>query len=262
MTTAFKMIVEYDGTGYSGWQIQNDVPTIQGAIENALHRMTGQPVRVSGSGRTDAGVHALGQVAGFTCHTRLSARVLHKGLNSLLPPDIVIHSLETVSDAFHPRYDAVSKIYRYRILNRPWATAVGRQYTWHLRHPLDIEAMRMAAGHLSGTHDFKSFEGAGSPRASTVRRVLTADVIRQNTDRIVFEIQADGFLRFMVRNIVGTLVAVGQARITVDDFRRIMAARDRGQAGPTAPPQGLFLVRVFYPEAGKTGPPTGENRVK
>lgn len=247
MTAAFKIIVEYDGTAYSGWQIQNDVPTIQGEIENVLQRMTGQTIRVSGSGRTDAGVHALGQVAGFVCKTTLSAQQLHKGLNSLLPSDIVIRSLETVPVAFHPRYDVVSKIYRYRILNRAWPDAIGRHYAWHLRRRLDIDAMRVAVGHLLGRHDFKAFEGVGSPRSSTVRQILGVSITRQASDFMVFEIEADGFLRFMVRNIVGTLVEVGQAKITPDDFLRILTSRDRNQAGPTAPPHGLFLVRVLYP---------------
>jgi tRNA pseudouridine38-40 synthase len=247
MSTAFKLIVEYDGTAYSGWQIQNNVPTIQGEIEKVLKFMTGQMIRVSGSGRTDAGVHALGQVAAFVCRTTLSAKQLHKGLNSLLPSDIVIHTLETVPTTFHPRYDAVSKIYRYHILNRKWPNAIGRQYAWHLRRRLDIEAMRVAIGHLVGRHDFKSFEGAGSPRSSTVRRVLGASITRKTSDRLIVEVEADGFLRFMVRNIVGTLVEVGQTKITPDDFLRILRSGDRSEAGPTAPPHGLFLIRVLYP---------------
>jgi tRNA pseudouridine38-40 synthase len=246
MTTAFKLIVEYDGTDYSGWQIQNDVPTIQGEIEKVLQRITGQSIRVSGSGRTDAGVHALGQVAGFVCKTKLSVTQLHKGLNSLLPSDIVIHSLEPVPAAFHPRYDVTSKIYRYRILNRKWPDAILRRYAWHLRRRLDIDAMDVAARHLLGRHDFKAFEGVGSPRSSTVRHILSASITRQESDLMVFEVKADGFLRFMVRNIVGTLVEVGLSKISPDDFLRVLASRDRSQAGPTAPPHGLFLIRVFY----------------
>ncbi len=247
MVTAFKMIIEYDGSAFCGWQIQNDAPTIQAAIENTLQRMTGQRIRVTASGRTDAGVHALGQVAGFRCDTRLSAMQLHKGLNSLLTPDIVIHSLTPVAVSFHPRFDALSKIYRYHILNRPLPKAIGRQYVWHLRRPLDVAAMQRAAGHLVGTHDFKAFEGAGSPRKTTVRRVMKASVAWTDGDRLVFEIEADGFLRFMVRNIVGTLVDVGLGRRSADDFKRILSSRERELAGPTAPPQGLFLVQVKYP---------------
>ena len=242
------MIVEYDGTAYSGWQIQNDVPTIQGEIENALRRITGQTLRVTGSGRTDAGVHALGQTAGFVCATKLSVQQLHKGLNSLLPPDIVIHSLEKVSASFHPRYDAISKVYRYRILNRPWPDAIGRQYCWYVRRRLDWDTMRIAVDHLVGNHDFKAFEGSGSPRASTIRHVLRTSVKQQELGFLIFEIEANGFLRFMVRNIVGTLVEVGLSKWSPSDFKRILASRDRNQAGPTAPPQGLFLVRVIYPE--------------
>ena len=248
MADAFKMIVEYDGTAYSGWQIQNDVPTIQGEIENALRRITGQTLRVTGSGRTDAGVHALGQTAGFVCETKLPVQQLHKGLNSLLPPDIVIRSLASVSTSFHPRYDAVSKVYRYRILNRPWPGAIGRQYAWHLRRPLDSNAMGFAVNHLIGTHDFKALEGSGSPRESTVRHVFRASVEPREPGFLIFEIEANGFLRFMVRNIVGTLVEAGLSKRSAADLKRILASRDRNQAGPTAPPQGLFLVRVIYPE--------------
>lgn len=248
MADAYMMIVEYDGSAYSGWQVQNDVPTIQGVIEKVLKRITGQTLRVNGSGRTDAGVHALGQTAAFVCKTRLSVQELHKALNSLLAPDIIIHSLEKVPATFHPRYDAVSKVYRYRILNRFRPDAIGRQYFWHLRRRLDIEAMQLAAGSLVGIHDFKAFEGAGSPRTTTVRRVLRASFEPQASDFLIFEIEADGFLRFMVRNIVGTLVEVGLAKRSVSEFKQILASKDRNQAGPTAPPQGLFLVRVNYPK--------------
>ncbi len=247
MPTAFKLVIEYDGTAYRGWQIQNDVPTIQGEIEKVLQFMTGQRVRVTGSGRTDAGVHAFGQVAGFACRTTLSAEQFQKGLNSLLPPDIVIRTVKTVPATFHPRYDAVSKTYHYHILNQRWPTAIGRQYAWHLRCRLDVAAMKVATNHLLGRHDFKSFEGAGSPRSSTVRQILSASITRKASGQLVFEIEGDGFLRFMVRNIVGTLVEVGQTRITPDDFLRILHSKDRNQAGPTAPPQGLFLIRVLYP---------------
>ena len=248
MASTFKMIIEYDGTAYSGWQIQDNVPTIQNEIEQVLHRITGQMVRVTGSGRTDAGVHALGQAAGFVCETKLSIQQLHKGLNSLLPPDIVICSLERAATSFHPRYDAVSKVYRYRILNRPWPGAIGRQYVWHLRRPLDSKAMERAVNHFIGIHDFKAFEGSGSPRASTVRHVYSASVKHQEPGFLNFEIEANGFLRFMVRNIVGTLVEVGLSKRSSADFKRVLASRDRNQAGPTAPPQGLFLVRVIYSE--------------
>ncbi len=246
MTTMFKMIIEYDGTAFSGWQVQNGVPTVQGAIEKVLLRLTRKKLRVAASGRTDAGVHALGQVAAFTVNTSLSVQQLFSALNSLLPADIVIRALEVVPDSFHPRYDAISKIYRYRILNRSLPDAIGRHYAWHLRRPLDTEAMQRAADHLVGLHDFTSFEGAGSPRKSSVRQVMKAALSRKKSGFLVFDIEANGFLRFMVRNIVGTLVEVGLSKWSPENVKQILAAKDRTLAGPTAPPQGLFLVQVKY----------------
>ena len=208
--------------------------------------MTRQAVTLSASGRTDAGVHALGQAAHFACATTLEPEDFHKGLNSLLPDDIVIKTCEHVPDTFHARYDAGRKTYRYRILNRVVPTAVDRRYVWHIRKALQIEAMRAAARHLVGRHDFKAFEGTGSPRTSTVRTIVWADLKKEAEGYLIFEIAGDGFLRYMVRNIVGTLVEVGRGKITPEGFRAILASRDREQAGATAPPQGWFLVAVDY----------------
>ncbi|MCJ7830414.1 MAG: tRNA pseudouridine(38-40) synthase TruA [Desulfobacterales bacterium] len=242
----FKLTIEYDGTGYHGWQRQAQGPTIQGEIEKALRAMTRAAITLIGSGRTDAGVHALGQVANFRCATRLSADVFQRGLNSLLPPDIVIKRCQVVDAQFHARFDAQYKTYRYRILNRPTPAAIDRQYAWHVRQALDRECMSQAADHLLGTHDFSAFEASGSPRAHSVRCVLRAEVATIEPDGLMVEIQADGFLRFMVRNIVGTLVMVGLGRMPPEAVGRIMASRDRAQAGATAPPHGLFLVEVQY----------------
>jgi len=242
----FKLTIEYDGTGYRGWQRQAQGPTIQGEIEKALRTMTRAPVALIGSGRTDAGVHALGQVANFRCGTRLSAEIFQRGLNSLLPPDIVIRRCEAVDGQFHARFDAQNKTYRYRILNHATPAAIGRQYAWHVRQTLDREGMSRAATYLQGTHDFSAFEASGSPRAHSVRCVLRAKVTTVEPGDLVVEIQADGFLRCMVRNIVGTLVTVGLGRMSPEAVRRVLASRDRSQAGATAPPQGLFLVRVQY----------------
>ena len=246
VTPRFKLIIEYDGTDFCGWQRQKSDPTIQGAIEAALQRMTRTAVTLHGSGRTDAGVHALGQCAHFSCATRLDPQELLKGLNSLLPDAIVIRSCEAVSADFHARFDVRHKTYHYRILNRPLPAAVGRQYAWHIRRPLDLAAMTAATAHLVGRLDFKAFENSGSPRPHTVRHVMAARWRRHGDDRLTFEIRADGFLRFMVRNIVGTLVAVGMGQMKPEAVEKIRKAGDRRRAGTTAPPHGLFLVKVAY----------------
>ena len=246
MQKNFKLTIEYDGSGFCGWQRQKKDRTVQGVVEAAIAAMTGQTVTLIGSGRTDAGVHALGQVANFVCETELTATIFERGLNSLLPEDVIILRCDSVAESFHSRFDAKSKLYQYRILNRELPIAVGRQYCWFIRKRLDRAAMRAAAGHILGTHDFKAFEGAGSPRSSSVRQVLRVQWQEPEPDHLVFEIEADGFLRFMVRNLVGTLVEVGQGKITPEDFRRILLSTDRNQAGATAPPNGLFLIAVKY----------------
>jgi tRNA pseudouridine38-40 synthase len=242
----FKLTIEYDGSGYHGWQRQKNQVSIQAEIERALEKMLGHRVPLIGSGRTDAGVHALGQTANFRCDTRLDAGIFLRGLNSLLPAAVVIKACEAVPEGFHARYDAVGKTYRYRILNRRLPAAVGRQYAWHVRRPLDLDGMRRAAGQLVGCHDFKAFEGTGSPRAHTIRTVRRAELHREETDYRVFEIEADGFLKFMVRNIVGTLVEIGMGRMEPAAIESILTARDRSRAGATAPAHGLFLVSVAY----------------
>jgi len=247
MDKNFKIIIEYDGAGYHGWQRQKKERTIQQEIETALATMTGKPVTVTGSGRTDAGVHALGQAANFRCQTDLSAPVFKKGLNSLLPEDIVIRSCCRVADDFHARYNALSKCYHYKILNLAVPPAIGRQYAWFIRRQLDTAAMRRAIPSIIGTHDFKAFEATGSPRAHSTRRVMTAQLTDGHSrGELIFRIEANGFLRFMVRNIVGTLVDVGREKISPADFKKILTAKDRTRAGATAPPHGLFLMEVRY----------------
>lgn len=252
MERNFKLIIEYDGNAYFGWQRQKDPHTIQGSIERALHTLTSRNITLTGSGRTDSGVHALGQVASFHADTHLASDEIHRALNALLPDDIVILSCEEMPESFHARFDVVSKCYRYCLLNRPLPSAVGRQYAWHIRKPLDIAAMRKALVHLEGTHNFKAFEGAGSPRSNSVRHVLRTRLVSGNGGRIDFEIEGSGFLRHMVRNIVGTLVDIGLGKMTPDDLARIRDGENRGEAGITAPAHGLFLVQVNY------GNPTGE----
>ncbi|MDY6951657.1 MAG: tRNA pseudouridine(38-40) synthase TruA [Thermodesulfobacteriota bacterium] len=250
MKRNFKLVMEYDGTGYHGWQRQKDLPTVQGTIETRLKTMTGQSVTVIGSGRTDAGVHALNQVANFVVETNLTADIFKRGLNSLLPPDIVIKACQQVDAAFHARYDAVSKTYDYHLLNHPVRAALLRHFAWHIRKPLDEKAMRVAMECLKGRHDFSAFEAVGSPRSHSVRMALHVNLTaRDSKGYLVFSMEADGFLRSMVRNIVGTLVDVGVGRISPERFKDVLASKDRKQAGITAPPQGLFLREVKYQHA-------------
>ena len=246
MDRKFKIVVEYDGSAYHGWQRQKTDPTIQGQIEKALAAMGGARVAVTGSGRTDAGVHAQGQCAHFSWDTRLGPKDLLRGLNGLLPDDIVIVGCTEVSPSFHARYDAQGKAYRYRILNRPLPAAIGRQYLWHIRKPLCVPDMAEALAGIVGTHDFKAFEGAGSPRSHTRRTIFSAGIGREGDGVLAVDIEGSGFLRFMVRNIVGTLVEVGGGKRSVSQFRELLASRDRRLAGATAPARGLCLMRVGY----------------
>jgi tRNA pseudouridine38-40 synthase len=246
MKKNFKLIIEYDGTRYHGWQRQKDDRSIQGEIEKALQKMTANRVTVIGSGRTDAGVHAEGQVASFECDTRLEPEALLNGLNSLLADDIIIKVCEHESASFHARYDAKSKIYHYKIINQSTPVAIGRQYLWFIRKSLNQDAMQAAISHIIGRHDFKSFEGTGSPRQHTTRQIYSAELIAQKDGLLVFHIEADGFLRYMARNIVGTLVDVGMQKLTPDEFKRILDSKDRSQASATAPAKGLTLIKVNY----------------
>lgn len=246
MTKNFKITIEYDGSRYHGWQRQKNDHSIQAEIEMALEKMTSAQVTLVGSGRTDAGVHAAGQVANFKCDTRLGPAAFFSGLNSLLPEDIIIKDCERVATDFHARYDARSKIYHYKILNRSVPAAIGRQYVWYIRNPLDRQTIQAAITHIIGRRDFKAFEGSGSPRQNTIRQVFSARLIEDPGGILIFEIEAEGFLRYMVRNIVGTLVDVGLGKITPADFKKILDSRDRSQAGITAPSRGLTLVKVNY----------------
>jgi tRNA pseudouridine38-40 synthase len=241
-----KLTIEYDGTRYHGWQVQPNGGSIQQEIEAALETMTRCRIKLLGSGRTDAGVHALGQVANFTCETGITPEEFLKGLNSLLPDDIVIQRVEEMPPRFHARFDAVSKRYRYRILNRPVPSAIKRHHTWWIRSPLDLSAMKQGTVNLIGEHDFKAFEGAGSPRSSTVRRVINIDLVKGSAGVVAIDIHATGFLRYMVRNIVGTLVDVGLHKLTPDQVHSILRSKDRSKAPATAPARGLFLMEVFY----------------
>jgi tRNA pseudouridine38-40 synthase len=246
MNKNFKLIIEYDGTPFFGWQRQKDVITVQGEIEKTLARILNQDIKISGSGRTDAGVHALGQVACFHADTHIRPQDLKKGLNSLIKLPIVIHECSIAAPDFHARYSAVSKEYHYLILNRPDPCAIGKTYQWHIPLPLDIETMRACCRRITGVHDFKSFENSGSPRSSTVREVFFSEIDTRKDSRLVFRIAANGFLKYMVRNLVGTMVQCGLHRISPQDFIHICEAKDRTRAGATAPAHGLFLKQVNY----------------
>jgi len=242
----FKITIEYDGTDFHGWQIQPKDRTIQGEIEKALLIMTNSHVEVHGSGRTDAGVHALNQTASFSCDTKIPAEAFKKGINCLIPEGIVIKECIEVPLDFHARFSAKSKTYEYRIINSHLRPVIGRNYVWHLWKPLDVEKMKKAASFIKGKHDFKSFEAAGSPRAHTIRTISYLEVYYDGKENIKIEVSADGFLRYMVRNITGTLAQVGLGKISPDEIYEIIEKKDRGSAGMTAPPHGLFLKEVIY----------------
>jgi tRNA pseudouridine38-40 synthase len=245
----FKLTLAYDGSQYSGWQLQPGRVTLQGTLEQALGRITGETFRVTASGRTDAGVHALGQVVSFRSETHLSPEVLHKALNAELPHDMAVVAAALEADDFHATGSAVRKRYRYVIDDGPTRDVFARRYAWHFRAPLDDRAMHEAALGLLGKHDFSSFETAGSPRETSVRTVFEIIVEREQgtgARRVRLEIEADGFLYNMVRTIVGTLVEVGRGNRPIAWPADVLAARDRKAAGQTAPPHGLFLVRVVY----------------
>lgn len=240
-----KLILEYDGTNYHGWQLQKNAVTLQGMVEAVLARLCGEPIRVRVAGRTDTGVHALGQVVSFKSEKVKELHRLQRALNALLPPDIVVRQVEPVSDTFNPRRDALSRTYRYQIWNQPWPSAIWARYSWHVSFPLDHDAMNQAAALLVGDHDFSSFQGSDWIEHTPHRTVLRSTV-RYDGDFLIYDVEARSFLRHMVRNIVGTLVDVGRGALSVAGFADVLAARDRTRAGINAPPQGLFLMEVKY----------------
>lgn len=241
-----RLIVEYDGTGYCGWQLQENGLSIQQVLEEAIGRMTGEAIRVIGSGRTDAGVHALGQVAHFHTASRLGERNFLMGINSLLPSDIAVREVREVDLAFHARFDVKSKVYIYRICNRPVRPVLERHYVWFVWEPLDLQKIEAVLDLFLGTHDFTSFCSTHTDSEDHVRTILDIGVEKDDNGMIQFSLEADGFLRYMVRTIVGTLVDVGRGKCTRENVAGILAAEDRKKAGLTAPPQGLFLKEVRY----------------
>lgn len=242
----FRFILEYDGTDFDGWQQQGTRRTVQGCVASALETIVGAPVKLRGSGRTDSGVHAEGQVANARLDTRIDVGSLRRALNANLPDDVVVREVEVVADDFDARRRARSKHYVYRVWNHPVRSPLRVRHAWWVRGALDVEAIRKASPALVGRHDFASFQGAGSAVKTTVRTLARADVRGGPRGEIVFDFEGDGFLRYMVRNLVGTLVDVGRGVREVGDIPGIVEARDRAAAGPTAPAHGLTLVSVDY----------------
>ena len=240
----FRATVEYDGTDFFGFQVQADHPTVQGALEQVLARLTGEAVRVLAAGRTDAGVHARGQVIAFRCDWRHESADLMRAMNALLPETIAVLDLEEAPDTFHPRYSARSREYRYFVHNRPVRSPLRSRFSLHVPEPLDVEAMNRAAAHIVGAHDFATF---GDPPAGdvTVREVYRSEWLREG-DSLVYIVEANAFLRRMVRTLVTGLLWVGQGRWQVADFLAALEARDRAACPPPALPNGLCLWRVTY----------------
>lgn len=242
----FKITIQYDGSRYQGWQKQGSTEnTLQGKFETLLSRLAGEPVEISASGRTDAGVHAYGQVANFHMNTVLTAQELMEKINSYLPEDVAVIDCMEADARFHARLNAKKKTYRYRVLNSAVPHVFDRKYVYQVPEALDVEAMKAAASYLTGTHDFKSFTSAKKSKKSTVRTIESIDIVRDG-DEIRFLFTGDGFLFHMVRILTGTLLEVGLGTKKPADVGRILAACDRQKAGFLAPAQGLALMRVYY----------------
>ena len=241
----YRLILEYDGTAYSGWQLQPNVRTLQAVIEEALATVLRHPARLYAAGRTDAGVHALGQVATFRSDRVLEPRQVCKALNALTPPDIAVRELSQVAESFDARRDASTRVYEYRIWNQPWRSAFWHRFTWHVPRPLDVRAMGLGASVLVGEHDFSAFRAADCESESRIRRV-SHSAVSEAEGLCTYRVQANAFLKHMVRAVVGTLVRVGIGELTPEGISEILASRDRANAGATAPPQGLVLMGVCY----------------
>jgi tRNA pseudouridine38-40 synthase len=241
-----KLTLEYDGSGFAGWQLQPGLRTLQGEVEEALFRFTGEEIRVHAAGRTDAGVHALGQVVSFHTSSSQPAPVFARALNALLPADVCVLAGEDASEGFHARTSARGKWYRYIIADGRPRLALARSRAWWLPKTLALTPMRKAAALLEGEHDFSSFRSATCEAKDTVRELRRLELFRDDKGRLVVELWASGFLKQMARTIVGTLVEVGQGKRNVASVGEALAARDRTRAGMTAPAQGLYLLRVDY----------------
>lgn len=246
-----KLILSYDGCDFAGWQVQPDAATIQGTLASAIGRLTGEKVLPQGSGRTDAGVHALAQVATFATASPMPVENFVKALNDILPPAIRVLEASEVSADFHVRRSASAKTYRYRILRAPVCSPFLARYVWHFPYPLDETCMQAAAPLVQGEHDFISFAAVDPERQredveiSNVRTIFSSAWVRHE-DELLYTVRGSGFLHHMVRNLVGTFILVGKGTIGLEELREILAARSRSAAGPTAPANGLYLVNVEY----------------
>ena len=245
-----KLTLAYEGSSFRGWAVQPDVPSVQGALIETLRAVTQEDVRVYGAGRTDAGVHALGQVANFKTRSTIPTENFQKALNALLPASVRVLNVEEVSPNFHARWHAIGKTYRYRILRAPVCPPFETRRVYHYPFPLDEQAMMAAAPDFEGSHDFSSFATWDPENAdeNRVRAVNSSQLVRDDErDELVYTVQGRAFLRYMVRKMVGTLIAIGNGNIRSDGIPAILEARDRSLAGPTAPPEGLYMVEVRYP---------------
>ena len=241
-----KLVIEYDGKDFNGWQKQPTKLNIQGEIERAIKQITGEEVDLTASGRTDAGVHALGQVANFKTNSNIPIEKIPIALNSNLKKSIVIKSAEEVEERFHSRLNCKRKTYRYTINNSKYGTAIYRNLETHIPMKLDIQKMQEAVKYFEGEHDFKAFKASGTSSKSSVRTIYNAEVIDAGNERIYIELTGNGFLYNMVRIIAGTLVEVGLGKIEPNEIKKIIESKKRENAGKTLPPQGLYLVKVEY----------------
>ena len=241
-----RLTLEYDGTNYSGWQVQSGQDSIQGRIEAALGRIFATPVRVRGAGRTDAGVHARGQVAAVRLPRPFASDEMRRALNAMLPPDIVVLEAAEAADDFDPRRAARLRVYEYRILNQPMPSALERRFAWVIREPLDAGAMTLAAREFEGEHDFAAFRSAGSDEKTTVRHVIASQWRREGERMLVYRVEANAFLRQMVRTMAAAMVEAGRGRIAPGAIGDLIRSRDRALAPPPAPACGLYLVEVRY----------------
>lgn len=241
----WKLTIQYDGTGYAGWQRQTGETTVQEVLEDALSHLLDERISVVAAGRTDAGVHAEGQVVSLRTESSVPASGLVHGTNAGLPDDVAVLAAEEVGPGFHARRDATGKLYRYRILNRRVRSPLAARYSYRVGRSLDPEAMAAAASRLTGRHDFSSFRNAGSVEGSAVRDLRRLDIIAEG-QYLCVEAEGNGFLYKMVRNLVGTLICVGRGNLTAERVEEILRSRDRRLAGPAAPAKGLSLVEVYY----------------
>jgi tRNA pseudouridine38-40 synthase len=250
----FKITLAYDGTDYAGFQRQSNARSVQQVLEEALAPIEGGDVTVAGAGRTDSGVHALGQVASFSLTNRIDPAELLQALNAVLPEDVRVLNVERAAQGFNARFSARSKVYRYRIFNAKVISPFERRYALHISRNINLAYMKEAAVALEGEHDFAVFQAAGGNVLTTVRTVTRSEWCEKPLEGggrlLVYEITGTGFLKYMVRNIIGTLIEVADGRRSPDSMPELLASRDRGSAGPTAQPHGLYLVRVDYDTAG------------